>query len=95
LILIYLKYAKRIDLLINAFKIIYDRIKDTVLIIGGIGPDEKNLKALVKKLNIQDRVKFVGYIKEEELWDYLLACDVFVHPIKNKDLLVLCAFVPT
>ena len=71
---------KRIDLLIKSFKQIYDKFNDVVLVIGGVGPEEDNLKALVKKLNIQDRVKFVGYIKEEELWDYLASCDVFVHP---------------
>ena len=71
---------KRVDLLIKSFKQIYDIFDDVVLVIGGVGPEEENLKALVKELNIQDRVKFVGYIKEEELWDYLASCDVFVHP---------------
>ena len=71
---------KRVGLLINSFKQIYDKFGDVVLVIGGVGPEEENLKALVKELNIQDMVKFVGYIKEEELWDYLASCDVFVHP---------------
>ena len=71
---------KRVDLLIQAFKQICDEFDDVVLVIGGVGPEEENLKALTKELNIQDKVKFVGYIKEEELWDYLASCDVFVHP---------------
>ena len=71
---------KRVDLLIKTFKQIYDKFDDVVLVIGGVGPEEDNLRALVKELNIHDRVKFVGYIKEEELWDYLASCDVFVHP---------------
>ena len=71
---------KRVDLLIKAFKQIYDKFNDVVLVIGGVGPEEENLRALVKELNIEDRVKFVGYIKEEELWDYLASCDVFAHP---------------
>ena len=25
-------------------------------------------------------MKFLGYIKEEDLWDWLASCDVFVHP---------------
>jgi len=72
---------KRVGLLIKAFKqICDDKFDDVVLVIGGVGPDEDNLRALVKELNIQDRVKFIGYIKEEELWDYLASCDLFVHP---------------
>lgn len=51
-----------------------------MLIIGGVGPEEENLKGLANKLDLQDRVKFIGYIKEEELWDYIASCDVFVHP---------------
>ena len=76
-----LDLRKRVDLLIQAFKqICDDKFDDVMLVIGGVGPEEVNLKALVKELNIQDRVKFIGYIKEEELWDYLASCDLFVHP---------------
>lgn len=71
---------KRIDLLIKAFKqICDDKFDDVVLVIGGVGSEDENLKALANQLDIQDRVEFVGYIKEEELWDYLASCDVFVH----------------
>jgi glycosyltransferase involved in cell wall biosynthesis len=71
---------KRVDLLIKSFKQVYGKFTDLMLVIGGVGPEEESLKALVKELDIQDKVKFVGYIKEEELWDYLASCDVFVHP---------------
>jgi glycosyltransferase involved in cell wall biosynthesis len=71
---------KRVDLLIKAFKFLSEKREDIVLVIGGIGPEEKNLKNLVEKLNLQDKVLFVGFIKEEDLLDYYSACDVFVHP---------------
>lgn len=71
---------KRIDLLIKAFKLIHDENRDVILIIGGTGPEEQNLRDLSKKLDLLDYVIFAGYIKEEELWDYIIACDVFVHP---------------
>ena len=71
---------KRVDLLIKAFKQVCNEIDDAVLVIGGVGPEDENLKELANQLDIQDRVEFVGYIKEEELWDYLASCDVFVHP---------------
>ena len=71
---------KRVDLLINAFKQLCDKFDDVVLVIGGVGPEDESLRRLVKELNIQDRVMFVGYIAEEELWDYLASCDIFAHP---------------
>jgi len=75
-----LDVRKRVDLLIKSFAQVLKKIDDVILIIGGTGPDEQNLKNLVKKLEIQDYVKFVGYIPENELWDYYACCDVFVHP---------------
>ena len=71
---------KRVDLLIKAFKHIYDKFDDVVLVIGGTGPEEKNLKNLTKEWNIESRVKFMGYIPEEERKDYYACCDVFAHP---------------
>jgi len=71
---------KRLDLLIKAFKQIYECVDDVVLIIGGVGGEEENLKNLAEQLKIADKIRFMGYIKEEELWDYYAGCDVFVHP---------------
>ena len=71
---------KRVDLLIKAFKQVCDELDDVMLVIGGVGPEEEKLKNLTKELNLKDRVKFMGYIKEEERKDYYACCDVFVHP---------------
>jgi glycosyltransferase involved in cell wall biosynthesis len=71
---------KRVDLLIQALKLISGRIEDAVLVIGGTGPEERKLIDLVKSLGIEDKIKFVGYIPDEELWDYYYGCDVFAHP---------------
>lgn len=71
---------KRVDLLIKAFKQICDELDDVVLIIGGVGPEEEKLKTLTKELNIEEWIKFVGYIPEEERKDYYACCDVFAHP---------------
>ena len=75
-----LDYKKRVDLLIKAFKRIGEKFGDVVLVIGGVGPEEEKLKDLAVELAIQERVRFVGHIKEEELWDFYANCDVFVHP---------------
>lgn len=69
---------KRVDLCIKAFKEITNKMENVVLVIGGVGQEEHNLKELVKQLNLEPYVKFVGYIPEKELWDYYISCDVFV-----------------
>jgi glycosyltransferase involved in cell wall biosynthesis len=71
---------KRVDLLIKAFKQVSEHFEDVFLVIGGVGPDEGRLKHLAQQLNLADKINFIGYIREEELWDYLAACDVFAHP---------------
>jgi len=70
---------KRTGLLIRAFKQMGKKWKNVILVIGGVGPDEERLKRMVKDLNIENKVKFVGYVEEHELWDYYSCCDVFAH----------------
>jgi len=71
---------KRVSLLIRAFRQICEQFTDVVLVVGGTGPEEDNLKRLVHELKIEDRVKFAGFIPEEVLWDYYAGCAVFAHP---------------
>jgi len=75
-----LDLRKRIDVLVKAFSKLYTRYKDVFLLIGGIGEEEEKLKKLVKDLHIEDRVKFLGFIPDDELFDYYAACDVFAFP---------------
>ena len=69
---------KRIDLLIRSFALLNS--KDIVLIIGGTGPEEENLKKLAQDLRISEQVFFVGRIDEKEMYVYFSSCDVFAYP---------------
>jgi len=71
---------KRIDLLIKSFAKLCQKRSDVVLLIGGTGEEEKRLKELTEKLHIEDKVKFLGFVKDSEYFDYLAACDVFAFP---------------
>jgi len=51
--------------------------------VGGSGPDSFRLKRLCDTLNLQDHVKFLGRIPEEELPYYYSLADVFVMPAKS------------
>lgn len=71
---------KRVDLVIKSLGKICKEFDDVTLIIGGAGSEERTLRKLVQKLSLSERVKFVGYINDRDLWDYYSSCDVFVHP---------------
>ncbi len=71
---------KRVDLLIKAFSKLGAPFADTVLVIGGRGPDEVRLKKLAEELNLMNRIIFAGFIPEDVLPDYYASCDVFAHP---------------
>ena len=64
-----LKRYKRVDVVIRAFALLDAR--DARLEIAGKGDDRDRLEALVAKLNIEDRVRFLGYITEVEKRDLL------------------------
>jgi len=64
-----LKRYKRVDLVVRAFALLDAR--DARLEIAGKGDDRDRLEAIVAKLNIEDRVRFLGYITEQEKRDLL------------------------
>lgn len=54
--------SKGIDVLINAFKILTEKYPNMKLLIAGEGSEEKNLKNLVKKINLEKNVHFIGTV---------------------------------
>jgi glycosyltransferase involved in cell wall biosynthesis len=78
-----LEKVKGIEYLIKAAKIIsinqQNQYKSVFLIIGD-GSQRKNLENLVRKLNLEDKVRFLGQIPNEKIPEYLVAADCFVLP---------------
>lgn len=56
------------------------------LLIAGIGPDEQELKNLVKKLRVEPKILFLGHIPHSKLTKYLTISDVFVRPSLSEGL---------
>lgn len=67
--------------LIEAVKKLNDNV---VLLIGGVGEMEEELKHSVAQLNLEDRVKFIGRIPKEQIYAYYKAADVFCLPSVTK-----------
>lgn len=70
--------GKRLDIIIQAFAELIRHYPDVRLMIGGVGPEEGNLRKLTLDLGLGSQVIFCGYVPVEAVWAYYQACDVFV-----------------
>ena len=77
-----LRKIKNADVLIKAFAML-NREKFHLL-IAGAGFEEANLKDLVRRLKLEDEVKFLGNLNSEKMIDFYNLSDVFCLPSKNE-----------
>ncbi len=73
--------VKGVEYLIDALK---DIDREFLCLIVGSGKDEKHLKNMVKKYNLESRVKFLGF--RHDIPDILKATDIFVLPSVSEGL---------
>ena len=66
-----------VDDLIKAMSFLDD---DYYLLIVGSGEEEKKLKSLSNEMGVNERVKFVGFVKQEEIFKYYEMAHVFCRP---------------
>lgn len=67
---------KRIDVAIKAMAI--SKAKNSSLFIAGTGPEEAKLRKLVKEMELEDRVKFLGRLNHEDLVKFYHEMDVII-----------------
>ena len=72
-----------IDKLLTAFTTIKAKIPDIWLAIAGRGPLEAELKQQVKDLELEDRVKFLGFLPDEQLPIAYQAADFSIMPSQS------------
>jgi len=77
---------KGYDILIKAFSRIVEENPNLDLIIAGRGVEERNLKDLVVKRGLEDRVKFVGFVRGDEKILLLKGCKFFICPSRREAL---------
>ncbi len=69
---------KRLDRIINSLPFMLEENKNITLIIVGDGREKENLIDLVKKLQLDDNVKFVGSVPHDELYELYGIADIFI-----------------
>jgi glycosyltransferase involved in cell wall biosynthesis len=78
-----LDIRKNVPKLIQAFSLIADKYKDLNLYISGKyfeSPIIPNLPNLIKQYNLQERVKLLGYISDEDMISYIKYAQALVYP---------------
>jgi rhamnosyl/mannosyltransferase len=72
-------YYKGLDVLIRALRTV-----DADLWIGGRGPLTQSLQQQARDAGVADRVRFLGFVPDEELVAYYDACDLFCMPSTHR-----------
>jgi len=68
---------KNLDLLLDAFAVVANRVGDARLVVVGCGPYEDKLRARAAALPCAARISFTGPLDKPELGSYYRSADVF------------------
>ena len=75
-----LLYWKGIHIAIDAFALLASRIAGARFTIVGDGPERKRLHALAVSRRVDDRVKFIARLPQEDLFKFYRSSDVLLFP---------------
>ncbi|MFH1192472.1 MAG: glycosyltransferase family 4 protein [bacterium] len=73
------------DMVIKALPKVIKKIPNVSYIIGGDGENRAYLENLVKECNMQNYVKFLGRVDDEEKDKLYKNCNIFIMPSRNID----------
>ncbi len=74
-----------LDTLIEAMAILRRAVPSAVLLVGGTGSLRTALESRAASLQLQEQVRFVGYIPDADLPRYYQAADAFVLPTRELE----------
>lgn len=75
--------AKGLDLLVDAFALAFGDAPEATLVLAGDGPDEPALSARVRRLGLEARVRFPGYVEGDARAALLAGTDVVAVPTRG------------
>jgi glycosyltransferase involved in cell wall biosynthesis len=77
---------KNVQILIKALRKLKNDFPEIKLNLVGSGPEEKKLKKMVKRFNLEKNVQFLDYIKREEIFSLYKTHKILVLPSKIESL---------
>jgi len=75
---------KGIDLNLKAIAKLKQKYTDIIYLIIGKGKEKKKLEKLIKELNLQNMVIFIGEISHYKVMECMASCDIFSLPSWNE-----------
>lgn len=79
-----LSHLKGVDLLIKSIPFVKKEIPDVNVLIGGIGPLECELKNMVKDLDLEKNISFLGYIDNLTKYSFLKSSKICIVPSRSE-----------
>ena len=77
---------KKIEKLMRIIQLLKNQDKNFYLNIIGDGPEKKNLLNLSKKLEVKEKINFMGFVKNDQIHKYLKKIDIFIFPSEDEGL---------
>ncbi|CAD6491077.1 MAG: D-inositol-3-phosphate glycosyltransferase [Candidatus Argoarchaeum ethanivorans] len=75
--------SKGIDFVIKAFSKLVGEVNNIILVIAGSDDGYKpELEKLIEKLDLNDKIKFTGFVDEKDKIAAYVDADVFVHTVR-------------
>lgn len=80
------EHQKNYDLVIQSIKNLINKHPNIVYLIGGKADvdEQTRLQQLIKDHHLENQVKLIGFIAEEEVVDHFLLADCFILPSKKE-----------
>lgn len=76
------------DVMIKAMPYVLKEVPNALYLIAGRGEDEERLRGLVASLNLQEYVRFAGYVSDDEKSAYYHTCNVYLMLSRQEGVLV-------
>ena len=80
----YLIARKELDMNIRAISQLVKKYPNLKYVVIGAGPEMSSLKRLVRALNLDEQVEFLGQLPHEKAMEYMAVADIFSLPSWNE-----------
>ena len=76
-------HHRGLDILLNAVPTVVKKIPEVKFVLLGDGPELDNLKKIVEDLKIKKNIDFKGWIKRDEIINYLSDASIAIGPLRS------------
>ena len=73
------------DMVLKALTKVFEKFPNLTYLIGGRGDYQRELEKIVFEKKLSKNVRFIGFIKDDEINNIMNACDVFVMPNREEE----------